>query len=343
MLISSSAWTLIGLLVSTAIAGEAGVEGETEPTPAPDAGKGALVVQAEEQEATRQDLNYWLENMVLHHRYSIEEAAAVCGLALDTVQEKLRELHLDQRPAPEEQSPSVVRVLPYPGGRHPRLGFLEGAVNPQRGTKVTLFLPWPDAGYVVLDLPEAIHSDKGLLFLAHHDEGFPTMWEKAGMEIPNVDWSREASGRLSREQKLPNGARFGATVTPGEKQVDLQFWLENNTEDTLRNIRGQICLMLTGAPDFNYLSNARKIFQAPVAAAPSRQGNRWILVAFERAAFIWGNKDVPCIHSDPLLTDVHPGERVAVRGRIWFCQADDVADEIARAERAFPPLKSGAE
>ena len=33
-------------------------------------------------------------------------------------------------------------MLPYPGGRHPRLGFLDGAIRPQRETKVSVFAPW---------------------------------------------------------------------------------------------------------------------------------------------------------------------------------------------------------
>jgi hypothetical protein len=37
---------------------------------------------------------------------------------------------------------SLPRVLPYPGGRHPRVGFLDGAIDPQRGTKASVFAPW---------------------------------------------------------------------------------------------------------------------------------------------------------------------------------------------------------
>jgi hypothetical protein len=51
-------------------------------------------------------------------------------------------------------------VLPYPGGRHPRIGFLDGAVNPQRETKISVSTPWDEQSYVVVDLPEAIWSNR---------------------------------------------------------------------------------------------------------------------------------------------------------------------------------------
>ncbi len=45
-----------------------------------------------------------------------------------------------ERPRRKAGEPLLVR--PYPGGRHPRIGFLEGAVEPQRETKVSVCSPW---------------------------------------------------------------------------------------------------------------------------------------------------------------------------------------------------------
>lgn len=286
-----------------------------------------------EQEATCADLDYWLRNMAAHD-YSVEEMCAVSGLDADTVRAKLAEL--DKRPG--DAGSEELRVLPYPGGRHPRIGFLEGAVNPQRGTKASLFLPWPDAGYMVLDLPEAIFSDKGLLFLAHTHDAAPTIWSKQGIDIPNVDWRREAGGELSYERGLPNGVRFGASIQPGKNSADLRLWLENGTRETLREMRVQVCLMLKGAPEFEALSNKGKVFESPVAAARSKDGNRWVLIAFDRAGRIWGNEKVPCIHSDPVFPDAAPGARVELAGRVWFYEGESVEGEIKKAENEFRPI-----
>jgi len=325
-------------VAALAVCGGAYGQAGKEPPATDKGGDGLTVPSTEEQEATRHDLSYWLENMAIYHHYSIEEMVAVCGSGAEEVQKRLAELHLDQQPLTNSTGGSVLHVLPYPGGRHPRIGFLEGAVNPQRGTKASFFLPWPDAGYVVLDLPEAIFSTDGLLFLAHTHDAAPTIWSKRGIVIPNVDWRREPSPGLSHEHTLPNGVRFGAEIRPGNKQADLRLWLENNTRETLRGMRVQVCLMLKGAPDFADLSNNGKIFEAPVAAAPSKEKNRWVLIAFDRAGRIWGNDKVPCIHSDPVFPDAPPGARVEVRGQLWFYEGEGVQSEIRQAALLFHPL-----
>src|SRR6185436_9225652 len=83
-------------------------------------------------------------------------------------------------------------VLPYPGGRHPRIGFLDGANDPQRETKFSVFLPWAPASYVVQDLPEAIFSNLGLTYLAHTH--IPTVWSQKGVTLPPLEWKRNADG-----------------------------------------------------------------------------------------------------------------------------------------------------
>jgi hypothetical protein len=115
--------------------------------------------------------------MRIAHNYSAQEASLVAGLSVDEIVRKSTGL-----PTPTD----AVRVLPYPGGRPVRIGFREGAINPLRGTKATVFLPWDPASYVVIDLPEAIFSDHGLLFLAHTH--MPTIWNGKNVIIENVDW-----------------------------------------------------------------------------------------------------------------------------------------------------------
>ena len=114
---------------------------------------------------TRQNLDFWLETMVVYHGYSLDETAQVCGLPARDVEKRVADLGLSGKPVPPKAEDGTIRALPYPGGRHPRIGFLEGAIDPQRGTKVSIFPPWQEGGYVVLDLPEAIWSNLGLTFL----------------------------------------------------------------------------------------------------------------------------------------------------------------------------------
>lgn len=272
--------------------------------------------------ATRADLGYWVENMMRYHKYTELEAAAVAGYSVETLQQRT------PRPlAPSiEAAPSVLRVLPYPGGRHPRVGFLDGAVDPLRGTKASVFPPWEDVGYAVVDLPEAIFANDELLFLAHTH--VPTIWDKQHTYIDNVDWQRSPRGELRSRWELPNKVRFGARVTPDESGADLELWLENGTEKPLTGLRTQVCVMLKGMPDFAAQNQEGKRYENGVAAAPSADGTRWVLVAFDRCGRTWGNPSCPCIHSDPVLPDCSPGQTVSVSGRLWFQEGESVDAQI---------------
>jgi hypothetical protein len=106
-------------------------------------------------------------------------------------------------------------ILPYPGGRHPRIGFLEGVVNPRRETKASVFTPWDESNYVVLDVCKAIFSNLGLIYLAHTHEGVPTIWQKEGIELEPREWQRRDDGVLVTERTLPNRIAFDTRVVPG--------------------------------------------------------------------------------------------------------------------------------
>jgi len=287
--------------------------------------------------ATRADLDFWLENMIACHGYSWDEAAQVCGLTAQEVERRAGALKLVPGAAMSRKPGAPLAVLPYPGGRHPRIGFLDGAVAPQRGTKLSVFAPWQPAGYAVLDLPEAIWCQDGLLFLAHTH--IPTIWDEANKVIENVDWERLEDGSIQYTRVLPNNVRFGARATARDDHVDLGFWLENGSDETLTGLRCQMCLMPARVPGFEALTNENKIFRDGVAAVrSSERDDRWLLLVVERCTNAWGNADVPCMHSDPLLPDLAPGERAETKGRVWFYEGDDIDGEIARAARAYPPL-----
>jgi len=212
-----------------------------------------------------------------------------------------------------------ITVLPYPGGRHPRIGFREGMLSPMRGTKVGIFLPWDPGEYIVLDLPEAIFSQFGLTFLAH--KHIPTIFDLQKKKIHNQDWKVHPDGRLTNLWDLPNKMVIGTEIVPGMDQVVMALWLYNGTRDTtFTGLQTQICIMTGAAQDFDTRTNENKIFQNPVAAVKSEKGDRWIMTAWNGCNHVWGNEDCPCMHSDPVLPDCAPGDTVRVSGKIWFSQ-----------------------
>src|SRR5262249_33974005 len=101
------------------------------------------------------DLRAWLENMVWYHHYTVPEIRSATGWTADDVAAALKRFDIRPETRPARKADAPLLALPYPGGRHPRVGFLDGAIRPQRETKFSLFLPWDETEYVVVDVPEA--------------------------------------------------------------------------------------------------------------------------------------------------------------------------------------------
>jgi hypothetical protein len=254
------------------------------------------------------------------------------------VQKKATELDLRRNALPERRAAEPVRVVPYPGGREVRRGFTDGNIDFQRGTKASVFLPWDARSYVVVDLPEAIFCQNGLLFLAHTH--IPTMWDKQNIVIPNIDWKRELDGSLREERTLPDQVVFGALIQPMTNRVDMELWLRNGSDHALTGLKVQVCGHLKGAPEFNDQTTTNKIFRIPSVAVHSTGGDRWILTAWERCGRAWGQPLVPCIHADPVFADCPPGETVRLRGRLWFYEGKDIEQELERASAEFLPASA---
>ncbi|MBI5093432.1 MAG: hypothetical protein HZB26_13455 [Candidatus Hydrogenedentes bacterium] len=273
---------------------------------------------------------FWLVNALFDHKYSIDETALALGVPESTV-ETLRTW-----PAPKTArwAPGPgVKVLPYPGGRHPRIGFLEGAINPERGTKASVFAPWDQHAYAVVDVPEAIFSNLGLLYLAHTH--VPTIWSEKGVTIPPVDWTRNVDGSMEHQRILPNGVAFGARIAPRPDGADMEMWLRNGTPEPLTGLRTQVCVMLKGVAGFNGQTNDNKVFDAPVAYTKADGAERYALTAWDHCTRVWGNQKCPCMHSDPTFPDCAPGETVRVRGRIVFVDGAGVEGVVRELKAEF--------
>jgi peptidoglycan/xylan/chitin deacetylase (PgdA/CDA1 family) len=286
-----------------------------------------------EMVATQREPAYWLENMLRYHQYAWDEAAEVIGRSDVEVRSQVQELHLNTTLLGFKHQEEVIRVLPYPGGRHPRIGSLEGAVLPHRGTKASVFLPWDPSSYIVVDIPEAIFSNLGLAYLAHTH--IPTIWDARNLWLENIDWNRAPDGSLSTMRTLPNQITFGASIRPYTRQVEMELWLYNSSTETLSGLRTQICVMLKGAKEFSAQTNDNKLFRTPLSAVRSSRSDRWVLTAWEGCGRAWGNADSPCMHADPVLPDCPPGQTVRRKGRLWFYEGKDIESELQRAEKTI--------
>jgi hypothetical protein len=284
--------------------------------------------------ATDEQLRFWLDNMLVHHRYTLDEASAATAMSPEELASAAKRLGID----PAERPARVVRqrllVLPYPGGRHPRIGFLDGAVNPQRETKVSVFAPWLDGGYAVADVPEAIWHDtpngRELLYLAHTH--VPTIWDKQQIKLEPLEWERTEDG-WKVERKLPNGVVFGSRIRPTEKEVRMEMWLTNGMQETLRGLVVQNCVMLKGLAGFDQQTNDNKLLKKPFVACHSADKRRWIITAWEPCHRPWSNPPCPCLHSDPKFPDCEPGQTVRLSGWLSFYEGTDIDAQLARIDK----------
>jgi peptidoglycan/xylan/chitin deacetylase (PgdA/CDA1 family) len=284
------------------------------------------------------ELRFWLENMILYHGFTPAEVSAATGLTAEETSAAMKRFAIDNRDSgPQTTTRAEIKVLPYPGGRHPRIGFLDGAIRPQRETKFSAFLPWDENDYVVVDVPEAIWiqqaESRELLYLAHTH--VPTLWSKQGITLEPLEWRLETNGSLRIERRLPNNVRFGAEVMPSRDAVRMQLWVTNGTQATLTDLTVQNCVMLKGADEFNDLTNDNKVFRDPFVACRNAPGNRWIITAWENCNRAWGNAPCPCMHSDPQFPDCAPGETQRLHGWLSFYEGSDIYAELKRIKALF--------
>ncbi len=275
-----------------------------------------------------EDLKSWLTSMLIYHRYTATEAGAALGLAAEQIEAEARRLEVSAETAGPRPA-----LLPYPGGRHPRIGFLEGAIRPQRNTKISFFAPWSDGGYAVVNLPEAVwhktaSGRRKLLYLAHTH--VPTIWDELGEVLPPLEWKKTPSGGLESTRVFPNKVAMTSRVALEENGLALEFRIENGSDETLTGLDVQICVMLKALRGFEQQTNENKRFQAPFAVACDAQGKRWIITAWERCQRAWGNAPCPCLHSDPHIPDCPPGESRTVRGWVSYYEGADIEREMRR-------------
>jgi len=193
-----------------------------------------------------------------------------------------------------------------------------------------VFTPWDPNSYVVLDIPEAIWSNLGLTYLAHTH--IDTIWSAQGIELPKLEWTRRADGRLEIQRKLPNGLGFGVQVTPAKDAVHMTMWMRNGTSEPLSDLRIQNCVMTKMAAGFAAQTNENKVLTNPYVACRNEEGTRWIIAAWEGCERPWANEDCPCYHSDPKFPDLEPGQEHTLRGWLSFYEGEDIQAEFRRIE-----------
>ena len=282
------------------------------------------------QPKNEDELAFWLRNMLVDHRYTLTEASAATGLTEQHIKLASERLKID---SPTKLPANRLRVLPYPGGRHPRTGFRDGAIRPQRDTKLSVFLPWDLQSYVVADVPEAIwwmqQDRRELMYLAHTH--VKTTWDRKGQTLQPIEWQQTDSGWKVVRQ-LPIGVEFGCTAEPKERDLLLTLSIKNGSDEPLSGLVVQNCMMLARAAGFDPLSNDNKLIEKPFVACHDGTKSRWIITGWQNCVRPWANQPCPCMHSDPQFPDCPPGESRQLNGVLSFYAGTDIQSEFKRLE-----------
>jgi hypothetical protein len=158
------------------------------------------------------------------------------------------------------------------------------------------------------------------------------MWDKQGIELDRLEWSREPAGDLAIERKLPSDVSFGARITPKRDSVRMELWIKNGSKSPLSGLVVQNCVMLKGVVGFDETTNDNKVFAKPYAACRNSAGNRWIITAWAPCVRVWANAPCPCLHSDPKFPNCAPGETQRIRGWLSFYEGTDIRSEFRRID-----------
>jgi hypothetical protein len=216
---------------------------------------------------------------------------------------------------------------------------------------------WGSQEYIYLDFPEAIFIDQQLIYLSHISDRFRAMYN---YQLPKVQWKGNDS-ILYYDRNLGSKIFFGGEVKiENEDSVSLKLWINNLTEDTLKNILLQTCSFLHQIKEFDIKSDSNKFihtkgkgwitledalsnrnslpadgkFRAgwregpavsdiPVIIATSVNKTHFVAMTwFENTYSFIGNAEHPCFHADPFFPDIFPGETKYIHGAIIFYQGN---------------------
>lgn len=217
---------------------------------------------------------------------------------------------------------------------------------------------WPQPMFhdcVWLDFPEAIFSKEGLWFLSHINPGFPV--SETYLKLPQIKWRQHTNG-LAYARTLPNGLHFsGSLEYHDETSIDYELHFDNGSEMTFTGVTLQTCCYLKPSEWFSqtisdnkYVRTAAagwtpmfeavkmepngkyavgwrtgpKVCDLPWILTKSVDGNHWVgMTWFEDTLSFIGNPGHPCVHADPLVGDLKPGQNKTIKGRLAFFTGDD--------------------
>lgn len=229
---------------------------------------------------------------------------------------------------------------------------------------------WPSQDYIWLDFPEAIFTRQGLLYLSHVN---PQVEPVVFPDQPAVQWHKVPGG-IAYERSLPNKITFGGKITAAKNSVDLEIFIRNGSSAPLNDIKLQTCFFLRAIREFSAYTAENKyvhvpgrgwmpfaearrqetekgryrlgwrsgprISDLPIMVTLSSTANRLIACTWGKDTYsLICNPDRPCMHADPAIPNVSPGQSAVIRGILIFFEGSlGEFTEALHANRLEIPL-----
>ncbi len=250
----------------------------------------------------------------------------------------------------------------------------QGNWRPMFGSEHIVWVspPWKSQEYLYIDFPEAIFIDDALLYLGHVNPRFPARY---CYQLPNASWF-ETDSAVQYERELSDEVSFGGEVKlKGTDAVTLRIWIENRSDETLKNVKLQTCSFLYPLKEFSQMTNASKfihnadlgwitlehalkksheipangrhrvgwrsgpeIADLPLIIAQSGDKLRYVSMTwFENTYSLIGNENHPCFHADPFFENIAPAETGQINGEMVFFEGS-FTDFLERLRTVYPEM-----
>lgn len=263
-------------------------------------------------------------------------------------------------PSPEENVRLYDKVV---GGIH----ICRGCWRPMFESEHVVWIspPWESKEYIYIDFPEAIFTGETLFYLGHIDSRFPARYN---YKLPEAAWEETDSG-VRYERKLDDEVSLGGEAKlKGKDTIALKIWIENNSDEPLKDIKLQTCSFLYPIKEFSQMTNANKLIHhadlgwitleyaqknlhnipengrflvgwregpaiadLPIIITQSEDKSHYVTMTwFENTYSFIGNENHPCFHADPFFQDIASGKTGQIKGEMVFFEGslDDFVKEL---------------
>lgn len=161
-------------------------------------------------------------------------------------------------PAPTEPPP--VTVVPSTQPQADKRVTIKPVAAPAAGEYghlgISIQAPWM-TGPIELRMPEMLSSHLGIHFMDHKRADSTPL----SMLNPFPEWKTDAAtGDLSYEVTTAEGVVFGGKAHAEPDSVHVEFWVANGTQNTVQNIKAQMCLLMENSPEFGKKNDLANTF-----------------------------------------------------------------------------------